>query len=316
MRYISADELNAKLEFPPLVEALRDLFRRGVDEARAIHLSQPLAEGRRNDWLLLPAWQFDRHMGVKLVSVFAHNEAKGLASVQGLYVLFDGSNGLPLAVIDGAAITLWKTAANSALAASYLARQDARRLLMVGAGALAPYLARAHCAVRPIAQLMIWNRTVSKAERMAATLARPGLSVEVVSDLAAAVARADILSCATMASTPIVKGAWLTPGVHLDLVGAYRPETREADDEAIRRARVFIDAWFTAGEHCGDICQPVAAGLLRKDDITDTFQLARGERPGRLRDDEITLFKSGGGGHEDLGTAQHILRVFGPDQRA
>ena len=316
MRYISADELNAKLEFPPLVEALRDLFRRGVDEARAIHLSQPLAEGRRNDWLLLPAWQFDRHMGVKLVSVFAHNEAKGLASVQGLYVLFDGSNGLPLAAIDGAAITLWKTAANSALAASYLARQDARRLLMVGAGALAPYLARAHCAVRPIAQLMIWNRTVSKAERMAATLARPGLSVEVVSDLAAAVARADILSCATMASTPIVKGAWLAPGVHLDLVGAYRPETREADDEAIRRARVFIDAWFTAGEHCGDICQPVAAGLVRKDDITDTFQLARGERPGRLRDDEITLFKSGGGGHEDLGTAQHILRVFGPDQRA
>ena len=316
MRYISADELNAKLEFPPLVEALRDLFRRGVDEARAIHLSQPLAEGRRNDWLLLPAWQFDRHMGVKLVSVFAHNEAKGLASVQGLYVLFDGSNGLPLAVIDGAAITLWKTAANSALAASYLARKDARRLLMVGAGALAPYLARAHCAVRPIAQLMIWNRTVSKAERMAATLARPGLSVEVVSDLAAAVARADIVSCATMASTPIVKGAWLAPGVHLDLVGAYRPETREADDEAIRRARVFIDAWFTAGEHCGDICQPVAAGLVRKDDITDTFQLARGERPGRLRDDEITLFKSGGGGHEDLGTAQHILRVFGPDQRA
>src|SRR5882724_3314753 len=122
MRYISADELNAKLEFPPLVEALRDLFRRGVDEARAIHLNQPLADGRRNDWLLLPAWQFDRHMGVKLVSVFAGNEAKGLASVQGLYVLFDGSNGLPLAAIDGAAITLWKTAANSARAASYLAR--------------------------------------------------------------------------------------------------------------------------------------------------------------------------------------------------
>jgi len=315
MRYISADELNAKLDFPPLVEALRDLFRRGVSEARAIHLSQPLAEGRRNDWLLLPAWQFDRHMGVKLASVFAHNEAKGLASVQGLYVLFDGSNGLPLAAIDGAAITLWKTAANSALAASYLARTDARRLLVIGAGALAPYLARGHCAVRPIAQLMIWNRTVPKAERMAAVLARPGLSVEVVSDLAAAVARADIVSCATMASTPIVKGAWLSPGAHLDLVGAYRPEAREADDEAVRRARVFIDAWFTAGEHCGDICQPLAAGLIRKDDITDTFQLARGERPGRLREDEITLFKSGGGGHEDLGTAQHILHVFGVDQR-
>jgi len=311
MRYISADDLTAKLEFPPLVEALRELFRRGVDEARAIHLSQPLTDGRRNDWLLLPAWQFDRHMGVKLVSVFADNEAKGLASVQGLYVLFDGSNGLPLAAIDGAAITLWKTAANSALAASYLAREDARTLLMVGAGALAPYLARAHCAVRPITEVTIWNRTAKNAERMAGALARSGLRVEVADDLAAAVARADIVSCATMASTPVIMGAWLRPGVHVDLVGAYRPEMREADDEAIRRARVFIDAWFTAGEHCGDICQPVAAGLLRKDDITDTFQLARGERPGRLRDDEITLFKSGGGGHEDLGTAQHILARIG-----
>jgi ornithine cyclodeaminase len=311
MRYISADELNAKLEFPPLVEALRELFRRGVDEARAIHLSQPLAEGRRNDWLLLPAWQFDRHMGIKLVSVFAGNEAKGLASVQGLYVLFDGTNGLPLAAIDGAAITLWKTAANSALAATYLARKDARTLLMVGAGALAPYLARAHSAVRPIDRVMIWNRTARNAERMATTLARPGLTVEAVSDLAAAVSRADIVCCATMASTPVIQGAWLAPGVHVDLVGAYRPQMREADDEAIRRARVFIDAWFTAGEHCGDICQPVAAGLLRREDITDTFQLARGERPGRVRDDEITLFKSGGGGHEDLGTAKHILSRVG-----
>jgi ornithine cyclodeaminase len=311
MRHISATELNAKLEFPPLVETLRELFRRGVDEARAIHLSQPLADGRRNDWLLLPAWQFGRHMGVKLVSVFADNEAKGLASVQGLYVLFDGSNGLPLAAIDGAAITLWKTAANSALAAGYLARRNARTLLMVGAGALAPYLARAHCAVRPIAQVLIWNRTIANAERMAAALARPGLAVEIASDLASAVAHADIVSCATMASSPVIKGAWLQPGVHVDLVGAYRPEMREADDEAIRRARVFIDAWFTAGEHCGDICQPVAAGLLKREDITDTFQLARGERPGRTRDDEITLFKSGGGGHEDLGTAQHILARCG-----
>jgi len=311
MRYISADELNAKLEFPPLVEALRELFRRGVDEARAIHLGQPLADGRRNDWLLLPAWQFDRHMGIKLVSVFAHNEAKGLASVQGLYVLFDGTNGLPLAAIDGAAITLWKTAANSALAATYLARRDARALVMVGAGALAPYLARAHCAVRPIAHVMVWNRTAENAERMAATLARPGLTVEAVGDLASAVARADVVSCATMASVPVIRGAWLRPGVHVDLVGGYRPDMREADDEAVRRARVFIDAWFTAGEHCGDICQPVAAGLIKKDDITDTFQLARGERPGRVREDEITLFKSGGGGHEDLGTAQHILALFG-----
>jgi ornithine cyclodeaminase len=158
---------------------------------------------------------------------------------------------------------------------------------------------------------MIWNRTPKNAERMATVLARPGLTVTVADDLASAVARADIVSCATMATTPVIKGAWLSPGAHLDLVGGYRPDMREADDEAVRRARVFIDAWFTAADHCGDICQPLAAGLLRKEDITDTFQLARGERPGRLREDEITLFKSGGGGHEDLGTAQHILARVG-----
>jgi len=314
MRYISADELNARLEFPPLVDALRELFRRGVDRAQSIHLNQPLADGRQNDWLLLPAWQFDRHMGIKLVGVFPGNDAKGLASIQGLYVLFDGRNGLPLAAIDGAAITLWKTAANSALAATYLARGGASTLLMVGSGALAPYLARAHCAVRSIAHVMVWNRTAATAMRMAAALARPGLTAEAVDDLAAAMQRADIVSCATMATAPVIKGAWLRPGIHLDLVGGYRPDMREADDEAIRRARVFIDAWFTAGDHCGDISQPLAAGILRKEAVTDTFQLARGERPGRQSDEEITLFKSGGGGHEDLGTAQHILARLGAGQ--
>jgi ornithine cyclodeaminase len=314
MRYISAAELDARLEFPPLVDALRELFRRGVDHARSIHLNQPLADGRQNDWLLLPAWQFDRHMGIKLVSVFPGNERNGLASIQGLYVLFDGRNGLPVAAIDGAAITLWKTAANSALAATYLARADARTLLMIGAGALAPYLARAHCAVCPIARVLIWNRTPANAERMAAALARPGLTTEVALDLAAAVGEADIVSCATMATTPVIRGAWLRPGMHLDLVGGYRPDMREADDDAVRRARIFIDAWFTAADHCGDICQPLASGLIEKDAVTDTFQLARGERPGRRSDEEITLFKSGGGGHEDLGTAQHILARFGNGQ--
>jgi ornithine cyclodeaminase len=314
MLYVSAAELDAKLEFPPLVEALRELFRRGVDQARSIHLNQPLAEGRQNDWLLLPAWQFGRHMGIKLVGVFPENTRTGLASVQGLYVLFDGRNGLPLAAIDGAAITLWKTAANSALAATYLARAESRTLLMVGAGALAPYLARAHCAVRPISRIMIWNRTRENAERMAASLTARGLPAETAGDLAGAVQNADVVSCATMATEPVIKGAWLRPGVHLDLVGGFRPDMREADDDAVRRARIFIDAWFTAGEHCGDICQPLAAGIIAKDTITDTFQLARGERPGRRSEDEITLFKSGGGGHEDLGTAQHILARFGGDQ--
>jgi alanine dehydrogenase len=307
MRYVSAEEVHAALDYPSLVEALRELFRRGVDEARAIHLTEPLPDGKENVWLLLPAWQHGRHQGIKLVSVYPGNAAKGLESVQGLYVLFDGTNGMPLAAIDGAALTFWKTAANSALAASWLARPDAATLLMVGAGALAPHLVRAHCAVRPIRQVLIWNRTAANAEGMAAAIAQPGLTVEVAGDLAAAVARADVISCATMATTPVIRGEWLKTGTHLDLVGGFRLDMREADDAAVRRARVFIDAWFTAGDHCGDICQPLATGLLRKEDITDSFQLARGERPGRTAPEEITLFKSGGGGHEDLGTAQHLM---------
>ena len=315
MRVVSAEDVHAALDYPALVEALRELFRRGVDLVETVHLAQPLPDGRQNDWLLLPAWQFGRHQGVKLVSVYPGNEAKGLASVLGVYLLFDGSTGVPLACIDGAALTLRKTAANSALAATYLARADARAMLMVGSGALAPHLIMAHAAVRPIAHVLIWNRTPERARELAKHLrSEPrhvGLEIGATDDLEAAVRQADLVSCATMATAPLVHGAWLKPGAHLDLVGGYRLDMREADDEAVRRARVFIDARFTAGRHTGDICQPLAAGLIAEADITDTFQLARGERPGRLSDDEITLFKNGGGGHEDLGTAQHLMGKLG-----
>jgi ornithine cyclodeaminase len=307
MHVISAEQVHALLDYPSLVEALRELFRRGVDEARSIHLTEKLADGRENVWLLLPAWQHGRNQGVKLVSVFPGNEAKGLVSVVGVYVLFDGANGYPLAVIDGAALTLWKTAANSALAATYLARRDAGKLLVLGAGQLAPHLARAHAALRPIREVRVWNRTAAKARQMAAALKLPEARVEATEDLAGSVRWADVISAATMAREPLIAGAWLRPGQHLDLVGGFRPDMREADDEAIRRSRVFIDAWFTAGAHCGDICKPLEAGVIAKDAIADTFELARGQKPGRLNDDEITLFKSGGGGHEDLGTAQHLM---------
>jgi alanine dehydrogenase len=307
MRVVSADEVHRLLDYPALVEALRELFRRGVDRVEAHYLAEPLPTGRQNDWLLLPAWQFGRHHGIKLVSVYPGNEARGIASVQGLYLLFDGSSGLPLACIDGAALTLRKTAANSALAATYLARADAATLLMVGAGALAPHLAAAHAAVRPIRRILVWNRRPAKAEAMAAALALPDVAAEVANDLEAAVGEADIVSAATMATEPLIRGAWLRPGQHIDLVGGYREDMREADDEAIQRARVFVDARFTAALHAGDITQPLKSGLIHDEDITDTFQLAGAEKPGRQRDDEITLFKSGGGGHEDLGTAQHLL---------
>lgn len=307
MRIVSAEETHRLLDYPSLVEALRELFRRGVDRAERFALEQPLPDGGRNDWLLLPAWQFGRHMGVKLVSVYPANQARGIDSVQGVYLLFDGETGLPLAAIDGAALTLRKTAANSALAATWLAREDAATLVMMGAGALGPHLVRAHCAVRPIRRVRIWNRTAARAEFAAAELRDElGIDVAATADPEAAIRVADIVSCATMATEPLIKGAWLAPGTHLDLVGGFRADMREADDEAVRRARIFVDARFTA-TLAGDISQPLAAGLIADADITDMFELARGQKPGRRSADEITLFKSGGGGHEDLGTAQHLV---------
>jgi ornithine cyclodeaminase len=307
MQVVTAEETHRLLDYPGLVEALRELFRRGVDQVERALISQPLPEGGRNDWLILPAWQYGRHQGVKLVSVFPGNEARGIASVQGLYLLFDGTSGLPLLCVDGAALTLRKTAANSALAATFLARRDASTLLMVGAGAMAPHLIAAHAAVRPIRRVLIWNRSPARAEALARDLDLPKVEVSVAGDLAAAVGEADVVSAATMSRDPLIRGDWLKPGQHLDLVGGYREDMREADDAAVSRSRIFVDARFTAAAHAGDICQPLAAGLIADADITDTFQLARGERPGRQNEAEITLFKSGGGGHEDLGTAQYLL---------
>jgi ornithine cyclodeaminase len=309
MQLIDAERTHRLLDYPGLVEALRDLYRRGVDRLERMGLSQPLPSGGTNDWLLLPAWQFGRHFGAKLVSVFPGNSGKGKESILGIYALFDGDTGEPLAVIDGAALTVRKTAANSALAATYLARKDAARLLMVGAGAMAPHLIMAHAAVRPIREVKIWNRGIERARKLASELTLTGVRIEAVSDLEPAARWADLISCATMARSPLIKGAWLKPGAHLDLVGSFRPDMREADDECVRRAkRHYVDTRLTTLEESGDIIDPVASGLIDPAALIETFDLARGEKPGRIDEEEITFFKSGGGGHEDLGTAQYLLK--------
>jgi alanine dehydrogenase len=308
MHVIDAERTHALLDYPGLVEALRDLFRRGVDRIDRAFLDQPLPNGESNNWLILPAWQFGRNFGAKLVSVFPGNASKGKEVILGIYALFDGETGEPLAVIDGAALTVRKTAANSALAATYLARDDTRRMAMVGAGAMAPHLIMAHCAVRPIREVKVWNRTPQRARRLAADLKIEGVQIEASENLEAAVRWADLISCATMATKPVIKGTWLKPGTHLDLVGSYRPDMREADDDAVKRAkRHYIDTRITTIAVSGEIADPINAGLIDPAALIDTGQLARGEKPGRVSPDEITFFKSGGGGHEDLGTAQYLL---------
>jgi ornithine cyclodeaminase len=297
-------------EFETLVPAIQAMNRDGTDLVERLLLSQSLKDGGQNDWLMLPAWQFDRCFGIKIANVFPGNAARNLASVQGAYLLFDGQTGETLCGMDGAMLTLRKTAANSGAAADWLARKDAAILCMVGAGALAPHLVEAHCAVRPIRKVLWWNRSPAPVahaiELMRALL--PDVEFQAVADIAKAVIEADIVSCATMAPEPLVEGALLKPGAHLDLVGGYRPDMREADDSCIRRAaRHYVDARFTTIEVAGDLTQPIAAGLLDAAGIIDLRQVARGEKPKRLSEDEITWFKSGGGGHEDLATAWYVF---------
>ena len=310
MRYIDGETLDRVLDFPSLADALAKWHTKPPPQVGR-SLLQENGEGETPDCFLnLPAWYPGAAMGVKVITVLPANPTKthGLPAIQALYPIFDGETGEPKAVIDGTALTYWKTAGDSALGARYLARQDARTLLVVGSGALAPYLARAHVAMRPsIDEVLVWNRTLEKAEAMAAALSTDGLAARATSDLEAACAKADVVSCATSATAPLIKGAWLKPGCHVDLVGSFTPEMREADDEVIRRASgVFMDYVLFADEP-GDTSVPLDKGLLQLEDIVDFYQLCRGDHEGRSNDQEITVFKNVGGAHLDLMTALHIL---------
>jgi ornithine cyclodeaminase len=310
MRILAADELQRIFTFPRLIEALRGAFQgEVVVPVRHHHTIERRGEGDAT-LLLMPAWTGganetgDSHVGVKIASVYPGNAARGLSSVQGSYVLMDGGSGVPLALIDGGALTLWRTAAASALAVTFLARQDASRLVMVGAGALVPYLVEAHASVRPIETVAIWNRTPERARKLAADLAGRRYRVEAVADLEAAVRAADIVSSATLSKAPLIKGAWLRPGAHLDLVGAFTPAMRESDDEAVRRARVYVDTRAGALQEAGDIVLAVKSGVIAEADICgDLFDLCRGVVAGRRSPEEITLFKSVGTALEDLAAA-------------
>jgi ornithine cyclodeaminase len=307
MRNVDAAAVHRALDYGSLIEALRAAFRAGCELPVRHHHTVTTPDGSAATLLLMPAWRVGGRIGVKTVTVFPGNAARGLPSVMGVYLLLDGATGAPLALIDGVALTLRRTAAASALAASYLARPDAWRLVMVGAGALAPHLVRAHAAARPIREVAIWNRSPARAEALAADLAGEHFAAAVTSNLAEAVAGADIVSCATLSHQPLVRGEWLRPGTHLDLVGAFTPAMREADDAAVRRARLFVDTRGGALKEAGDIVQPLRAGLIGERDVeADLFELCRGEHRGRSGADEITLFKSVGTALEDLAAAELV----------
>lgn len=312
IRYIPAAEVHAALPWPALVEALRGAFVAGAEApVRSSYAVTP--EGDR--LLLMPAWRAGGDIGVKLVTVFPRNRAKGVASVSALYVLLDGDTGHPLALIDGEAITLRRTAAASALAAGYLSRVDAKCLLIVGTGALAPYMAAAHCSVRAIERILVWGRSPGRASALAQSLARDGLPAEPVAVLETGLEQADIVSCATTSREPIVRGAQVRPGTHVDLVGAFTREMRESDDALVLRTEVFVDTFAGALAEAGDLVQPLAQGTITREWLrAELADLVSGRHPGRRTASEITLFKSVGTALEDLCAARLVSEHTGKPQ--
>lgn len=257
--------------------------------------------------LLMPAWVPNRYLGVKAVNVFPANARIGKPAVSGVYLLFSAQTGETLAILEGGELTARRTAAASALAARYIAREDASRLLIVGTGRLSRHLASAHASVRPITQVSVWGRNPDKAQAVAKELCRGGLCANAVVDLEAAVARADIVSCATLSTSPLVRGAWLKPGTHLDLVGGFTPAMREADDDTIRRSQIFVDTRAGAMKEAGDIVVPLQTAVLSPEEIQgDLFDLTRNDHPGRTSEEHITLFKSVGVAIEDLAAASLV----------
>jgi len=298
MKVLDAARTAAALPFERLIPALRAAFVTGAEVPLRHRHDMPQLDGTTASLLLMPAWRASGFFGVKVVSVFPGNSARGLGSVAASYLLCDGTTGEHLALIDGGEITRRRTAAASALAGSFLAQDDATSLLIVGSGHIAGLMAEAYRMVRPIRRVMIWNIRSAGAERLAARLGG-----EAVTDLATAVRQADIVSCATLSCEPLIRGEWLRPGTHLDLIGGFTPAMREADDVAVRHSRVFIDTDAALAE-AGDLIDPIAHGALKCEDIAGTlFSLCRGEAAGRRGAAEITLFKSVGSALEDLAAA-------------
>lgn len=306
MRVITADAFGEDINWP--------LFINAIDTGHALPPAQieDTFLGPSGQTLLSrAAWIQGLGFGVKSVTVMAENAALGLPTVQGAMLVFDKTNGTLRAVIESDLVTNLKTASDSALGARYLARPESRTMLVIGAGRVAVNVIAAYSQAFPDLQnFVICNRTGSKAKMLADEMAAKGLNVTATEDLAAAVAQADIITTATMSTEPVLKGAWVQPGTHVDLIGAFRAEMREADDALLQKSRLFVDSRDTTLHHIGEIKIPLKAGIITEADIlADLYQLKHGT-VGRISPDDITVFKNGGGAHLDLMIACAILEAL------
>jgi ornithine cyclodeaminase/alanine dehydrogenase-like protein (mu-crystallin family) len=325
MEFISAQDIERLIDYPSLITAIEDAFKSGVTAPVRHHHAVQRRGASDITMLLMPAWSdfsrlkdgSDGHIGVKMVTVAPDNGAVEKPAIMGVYLLLNGKTGEPRALIDGPTLTVFRTAATSALAARFLARENAATHLVIGAGALAVPLARAHRAVRPIRKTLFWNRTHSGALGAAEKLRQYGFEAEAVNDLDGALRKADIISSATLSKVPLIRGNLLKPGAHVDLVGAFNAQMRESDDMTVLRSRVYVDTYAGALKEGGDIVQPISDGIISGGDIVgEMSELVKGDAHGRRTNDEITLFKSVGAALEDLAVGILIERRYQAQKRA
>ena len=321
MRFVDAAQISTALSYPALIDILDRAFRIGAISPLRHHHKIALENRPEAMLLLMPAWQASapgaqtagKYIGIKMITMFPDNTTRlSKPGISGVYLLLSSDSGEPVALLDAPTLTVWRTAGASALASRYLSRPDASRMVLVGAGALGEYLINAHASVRPISHVAIWNRTPRNAEALAAKFAGSRINVSVTTDLEAAIRDADIISTATISSTPVVKGAWLKQGCHLDCVGAYKPDMRESDDDCVRRAKLWVDTRIGGLNEAGDVVIPLKAGVITEAHILgDLYELSRGTAPQRASPDDITMFKSVGASIEDLAAAVAVWELIG-----
>ena len=309
MQVIDAEAVLARSPLPALVDCLEEAFRgRPFVPLRQV-LTPPGGADDRH-FFIMPAFAEDGSTAVKLITYVPENVRRNLPTIQAAIVVFS-AEGVPLALVDGTMVTRLRTAAASALASKYLSRADSRRLALAGTGALAPWMAAAHAAVRPIERIDVWGRRPERAQATVEAI-RPlvaaGVEVCACADFGAAVREADIVSCATSSRAPVLEGRWLAPGAFVDLVGSFTPDTRESDDDTVRRSRIFVDTFDGALAEAGDLIGPIGRGIIRREQVEgELADLVCGRVAGRRSAEEITLYKSVGTAIADLAAARLVV---------
>jgi ornithine cyclodeaminase/alanine dehydrogenase-like protein (mu-crystallin family) len=313
MLLLTGEEIRALAPMPRLIECLRKAF--GTEYLVPLRQVAKMPGGAGDRLLFsMPGFERDGAAVIKLTTYFPDNQAKGLPTIQAVILVFS-KEGTPIALLDGPLVTQLRTGATSALASIYLSREDSAHLVVIGTGALAPQMAAAHCAARPISRISVWGR---RQERATATVAAiraliPGdIEISVCESLAKSVATADIVSCATSSPTPVLAGKWLKPGTFVDLVGSFSPSRRETDDDVVLRSRIFVDTFEGAMAEGGDVLEPLARGIIDRSRIEgELADLVSERKPGRVNSEEIIVFKSVGTAIEDLATARLVVAAAG-----